>query len=204
MRILIQTLAVLGILCAAAPAHASSFPTPDGVTPSIETICDDQPNNRKGLCNAFCEAMDCELCVVLPDDTLDCSAHPGINANACENVRDNWRNKVGDSSALLPCQDDEGICPCAELSGWLVFPDAPVCESNSFDQVVIASYLNEDPNKPSALSGVVGEEGFHACAVFNGQNFIELEITENDELVCRDDLLQFIQQNNLSCPVAEL
>jgi hypothetical protein len=35
--------------------------TPDGEPPSVETFCDDNFAGRlRGLCNAFCEAMDCD------------------------------------------------------------------------------------------------------------------------------------------------
>ena len=34
--------------------------TPDGLTPSEETVCDRYEGNAFGLCNAYCEAMDCD------------------------------------------------------------------------------------------------------------------------------------------------
>ena len=34
--------------------------TPDGVTPAEETVCDGLSGAAFGLCNAYCEAMDCD------------------------------------------------------------------------------------------------------------------------------------------------
>jgi hypothetical protein len=34
--------------------------TPDGEPPSVENICDGQEGSAFGLCNSYCEAMDCD------------------------------------------------------------------------------------------------------------------------------------------------
>src|SRR5260221_520465 len=34
--------------------------TPDGMPPARETICDNESGAAFGLCNAYCEAMDCD------------------------------------------------------------------------------------------------------------------------------------------------
>ena len=34
--------------------------TPDWMTPHQETVCDSETGAAFGLCNAYCEAMDCE------------------------------------------------------------------------------------------------------------------------------------------------
>ena len=35
--------------------------TPDGQTPATETACELESGAAFGLCNAYCEAMDCDL-----------------------------------------------------------------------------------------------------------------------------------------------
>ena len=35
--------------------------TPDGVPPSLETVCDAETGAAYGLCTAYCEAMDCAV-----------------------------------------------------------------------------------------------------------------------------------------------
>ena len=49
-------------LVASAPAGAQPMElgTPDGQPPSMETVCDGQSGAAFGLCNAYCEAMDCD------------------------------------------------------------------------------------------------------------------------------------------------
>lgn len=51
----LATLALLLVFAVAIEAQ-----TPDGKTPAVETVCDNVPHNLKGLCNAFCEAKDCD------------------------------------------------------------------------------------------------------------------------------------------------
>jgi len=70
-------------------AHAQ---TPDGETPAEETICQDESGALKGLCNAYCEAMDCNL-------------NEAIHASpkACGRVLDNYLRKSGGTNP--PCLD---------------------------------------------------------------------------------------------------
>jgi hypothetical protein len=64
--------------------------TPDGQTPAVEDVCDPYSGSAYGLCNAYCEAMDC-------DD-------PAANASeeACDAVAENFYNKTGGD--VLPCE----------------------------------------------------------------------------------------------------
>src|SRR5688572_3413786 len=85
----------LALLVAAAPAAAK---TPDGQTPSEETVCDGQVGAAFGLCNAYCEAMDCD--------------HPErrASATACSRVRNNFMKHSGGMPP--PC---DVTCPCPEF-----------------------------------------------------------------------------------------
>jgi len=71
--------------------------TPDGETPSEETVCDGESGAAYGLCNAYCEAMDC--------DSDDAQA----SETACTKVRDKFTNITGRD---LPCEAPPVICPC--------------------------------------------------------------------------------------------
>ena len=66
--------------------------TPDGQTPAEEMVCVDEVGALKGLCNAYCEAMDCNL-------------DEGVHASpkACERVLANYHSKSGDIDP--PCLD---------------------------------------------------------------------------------------------------
>lgn len=64
--------------------------TPDGQTPADEMVCEEVElgGALKGLCNAYCEAMDCD-------------ADPYANINACESVHGKFLRKSG--GIELPC-----------------------------------------------------------------------------------------------------
>ncbi|UCH79906.1 MAG: hypothetical protein JSW20_09125 [Nitrospiraceae bacterium] len=82
--------------------------TPDEMTPSIETVCDDAGlfGAAWGLCNAYCEAMDCDSDVTRASD------------KACDNIFDKIVTITGE---VPPCEDlcpddpdktDPGVCGC--------------------------------------------------------------------------------------------
>ena len=62
--------------------------TPDGEPPSVETVCDELAGAAFGLCNAYCEAMDC--------DSVEAQASP----TACEKVASKFEKITG---AVPPC-----------------------------------------------------------------------------------------------------
>lgn len=64
--------------------------TPDGVTPSVEAICNDMSGAAYGLCVAYCEANDCDL-------------EPG--SQKCARLRENYAKITG--SSTLPCDGGE-------------------------------------------------------------------------------------------------
>jgi len=74
---------------------AAAAQTPDGSPPSQETVCDHETGAAYGLCNAYCEAMDCE------------SDNPSASATACSKVRTKFQNITGRD---LPCE--AVACPC--------------------------------------------------------------------------------------------
>jgi hypothetical protein len=66
--------------------------TPDGSPPSEEAVCDELTGAAHGLCNAFCEAMDC--------DSEDAKA----SENACEKMLDRYM-KLEETAP--PCLEQE-------------------------------------------------------------------------------------------------
>lgn len=86
-----------------------SLGTPDGLPPSSEDVCDGDP--AFGLCNAFCEAMDCD------------SANPNASQKACDRVQANYERQTGSPP---PC-----LCPCiGGIAGWAeaLDGDAVACQ----------------------------------------------------------------------------
>jgi len=90
------TLAIV-LLLISTGAGAALAQTPDWQTPSMESICDVEDGAAFGLCNAYCEAMDCE------------TDNPSASATACAKVRDKFMNITGHD---LPC---ENACPCEAM-----------------------------------------------------------------------------------------
>ncbi len=84
--------------------------TPDGEPPSYESVCDEETGAAFGLCNAYCEAMDCD------------SAEPAASAEACAKVGLRFENITGREP---PCDVPDLVCPCwtqAELDS-LPYPE---------------------------------------------------------------------------------
>jgi hypothetical protein len=100
MKALTLTFALLLICTGAALAT-----TPDGQTPAEETVCDSETGAAFGLCNAYCEAMDCD------------SDDPQASDTACTKVRNKFMNVTGND---LPCEapttcvlpSPGTTCPC--------------------------------------------------------------------------------------------
>jgi hypothetical protein len=63
--------------------------TADGHTPAVETGCDSQSGAAFGLCNAYCEAMDCD------------SDLPQASDQACVGVLDTFHKITG--AEIPPC-----------------------------------------------------------------------------------------------------
>ena len=75
--------------------------TPDWETPAQEAVCNGETGAAFGLCNAYCEAMDCE------------SENAQASATACTKVKDKFTNITGRD---LPCE--AFACPCQALPEW--------------------------------------------------------------------------------------
>lgn len=93
---------VVAVFAIATAGSVSWAQTADGLTPAEETTCDGLPKAEFGLCNAYCEAIDC-----------DTREQP---LKACESLRDNYFELTGFSA--FPCD-----VTCPEL------PD-PTCSGN--------------------------------------------------------------------------
>ena len=90
------------VLFFAAGNNVLAMGTPDGETPAEETVCDGLSGAAFGLCNTYCEAIDCD------------SDFPSASQKACDRVAGNFeRHSEGEP---LPCEIEEPLdCPCQEL-----------------------------------------------------------------------------------------
>ena len=69
--------------------------------PPPEEACANETGAAYGLCNAYCEAMDCD-------------GEPEASATACSKVQDKYTQITGHD---LPCEA-AAICPCSALPDW--------------------------------------------------------------------------------------
>jgi hypothetical protein len=74
--------------------------TPDGETPALETVCDGLEGQAFELCEAYCEAQDCDE---YPDQ------------NSCTVLKRNYARVTGID--YLPC-DTIACCLCADVVGF--------------------------------------------------------------------------------------
>jgi len=81
----LRALAALAAVCLVSAAGNAWAKTPDGMPPSQETVCSGLSGAAFGLCNAYCEAQDCDV-------------HP---RPSCPVLRRNFAKITG--SAIFPC-----------------------------------------------------------------------------------------------------
>jgi hypothetical protein len=163
----------LGILAAGSAALAK---TPDGKPPSVETVCDGQTGAAFGLCNAYCEAMDCD------------SPNHKASDEACAQVKKNYERKTGQP---LPC---EVVCPCVSLFplfAALANGTAQVdgCAANAGTIGVTT------PDGTFAMVNGLATPPF--CDVNLEPPFIEL--TSLEAIACRSLLLKAAEAQGVSC-----
>lgn len=127
-------------LLAALGAGMAYAKTPDGKTPAEETVCDHLSGSAFGLCNAYCEAMDCELLNDGDDDTW-----PKASVAACLRVKANFIKVTGE--AVLPCDvcdpnaGQQG-CPCDDISG-------PFCADGLICDEGLSICVDDDGGDPN-------------------------------------------------------
>jgi hypothetical protein len=142
-------------------APVTQAETPDGETPAEETVCDSLADGAAwGLCNAYCEAMDCD------------SADPRASDAACQHVLGSF---LALESGPIPC-----ACPCyteADLNGLVT-----ECESSLLVcfPSVLACRLTGD------IAGVVGIGGNAACVLVDqdGPTVVVEDLTIGQTTTC--------------------
>lgn len=153
--------------------------TPDGQTPSEETVCDGQIGAAYGLCNAYCEAMDCE------------SPAPQASATACERVLNNYMKHTGQ---MPPCA---ATCPCPEslpLFAAFVSGEQPVEECVATEETISVSAADQQFSiVVSATEGLCSDNGLPP--------FVPL--IEDEALVCRLLLRDTAAAQGVACVTPE-
>lgn len=170
--------------------------TPDGKTPHEETICDGQTGAAFGLCNAYCEAMDCD------------SENPHASQKACDRIKSQYQKHTGIEN--LPCEEDIKPlgCPCIDY-----LPEFAACSDkiNDFesciDYYVYDNYYNEVQahiqldSESSYILVTNLESPIPICEFYNFYTgyYEYLEITNEELDSCVNTLLEKIDESGLTC-----
>jgi hypothetical protein len=192
LRSMTLTLAFALLLVCTSAGAVLAQGTPDHMPPALETVCDMEQGAAYGHCNAYCEAMDCELA-----NDNDPSTQPHASANACAKVRAKFQQTTGRD---VPC---EVTCPCAEIEGTIadvLAGQIPIdgCSRslNGFGGLFL--FTPALPNGPIAFSG--SGEGFSICG-YVGEVEVGnvLPITAEQDQECRQLLEQYATSKGLTC-----
>ena len=170
-----KPICTLSLVLLVAFAGAASAKTPDGKPPSVETVCDNETGAAFGLCNAYCEAMDCD------------SPNHRASDRGCEQVKENFERKTG---RPLPC---EVTCPCPELL--TLFADIVSGAAGVRLCIIDETLLSVITNSGAFALVSAGPPPF--CSVNAGPPFVE--ITDTEELVCRVLLRKASEAQGVPC-----
>lgn len=163
------------------PAPAS---TPDGLPPSLETVCDVYSGAAFGTCNAYCEAMDCHL------------DEPNASARACERKRDKFIALTGETP---PC---ELSCPCQVIEGFTDFVDGTLegdmCVDLGEGQYEVSTDLGEGARASIFITAT--PTGDAICGYFDSfDGFTSLAIEGDDLDACTAIVDTIIERDELVC-----
>ena len=148
--------------------------TPDGQTPSEETVCDAQTGAAYGLCTAYCEAMDCD------------STAPQASPTACTRVKNNYQRITGQP---LPCNVP---CPCLSLPlfsaivNGTAIPDRCIVDASTISVLL-----------PDGTFAFIDSAASPAFCSDNLQSFVN-NLTAAEANVCRD-VLRRAAMNRVAC-----
>ena len=156
-----------------------SADTPDGQTPSRETVCDNEEGAAYGLCTAYCEAMDCG------------DPNQQASEKACEAVARNFERQTG---RPIPC----GLtCLCADQLALF----AQILAGT----VVVARCIADDNLlRVRTVQGDIAiiDDGPPITCNVNGQQ-PGIELTETERLVCRVRIREAVEATGVPCTRSE-
>jgi hypothetical protein len=144
--------------------------TPDGQTPAVETVCDGEVGAAKGLCNAYCEAMDCD-------------AEPKASQEACDSVLANFQSKT--DGRFPPCDprcNNPGTC-----NDFFACNEGSACT----DPICVITTANGPDGPGVCVEGLTPCVGLDRCAVQDdcdeGSTCIDATCCAGSVCVTQDD-----------------
>jgi hypothetical protein len=209
---------LLGLaMLATSAAYAQG--TPDGETPAAEDICTKWGFTGKvnGLCNAYCEAMDCG------------DANPQASDQACDRVFDEIIAALGETP-FPTCQDidDDGVPNGLDNCPDVVNPDQMdtdgdgegdaceiavcPCEGDILDGITWGSVYRTrflitcTPDNITAIGASASSPWLliaerDQCTIF-GMGGVTIYYPEDgpEAIACRESLQAIVQEDGFSCP----
>ena len=166
----------LGLLALAVPALGNG--TPDGKPPSEETVCDGLQGALFGLCNAYCEAMDCD------------SPNHHASDTACARVLANYMKHSGGQPP--PCAV---TCPCPQslpLFADLVAGNVDVQQCIVDDLSRVTSVIT-----PAGTFALVNQSAVPPYCSANLTQF--LQVTPAEAAACQKLLVQVAGSHGVAC-----
>ena len=164
LRLGLIALLTLGLCLTVAGMAAAQ--TADGETPAEEDVCDGESGAAYGLCNAYCEAMDCHL------------DEPNASAKACEKVGSKFEQITG---RRPPC---DLFCPCFTAEELQQGTIAQCGDIPGFDDLAGIVYADGRRACSGILCGVAPPA--RSCAIIRPSGELVIEIIDEDtDLSCR-------------------
>ena len=172
MRKTTGTAVVIALLFGLGGASAK---TPDGKTPAVETVCDNEKGAAFGLCNAYCEALDCS------------DPKQRASNEACTVLKRKFEAMTG---RQMPC---EVTCPCgAQLP---LFNDLDKATVQVQDCIAYPTLLYV---ATSAGDYAFVDDGTQPSCSVNGQQPI-VPLTPAEGLACRVALRRAVESHGVTC-----
>lgn len=164
--------------------------TPDGETPSQETICDelqDATPGLYGLCVAYCEAQDC--------DTVDLALSGECRAPS-PRLLDRYEARRGPDDPPMPCVAEPAECPCFSHD------DLSQLQVNECFEMPFASRSELVLTDGDEIDGAIveiGNDGWGTCGYFQDGWAGTFEIDPAEVDACQLVLRSYAEEIGLSC-----
>jgi hypothetical protein len=165
-----------------AQTQSSDNATADGDPPAVENECDGLAGAAWGLCNAYCEAMDCD------------SAAPHASAEACDRIGQKLVALVPDRQPLCGSAP-AAQCDCfADVSDIDVDP-ATACTVEVGDAILLQGFavVGGEVVPVSYAAGTSPTSGALVCAV----DGLEISQTGTQVEICRSIIEEFVAANSI-------
>jgi len=170
--------------------------TPDGIPPAKESICDIYKGAAYGLCNAYCEAMDCEsdspnasstACSKVGEKFAQITGVQPPCESACPFNNDNfpfWQEIISGSANITGCFDEDDYPGLPELT--LL---GALSNEVSFPGAYVQCYMTAASDPYICASNESGGEGFTGTYPLSSEEYV----------ACRTALQAAINNAGLTC-----